>query len=58
VGLENFNIGDTISDVDNPEALTVISVDEPTMNMQFGINNSPFFGRDGNLLPPATCVTD
>ncbi len=50
VGLEGFNIGDTISDIDNPEALAVISVDEPTMNMQFGINNSPFFGKDGKFV--------
>jgi GTP-binding protein len=50
VGLEGFNIGDTISDGDNPEALEVISVDEPTMNMQFSINNSPFFGRDGKFV--------
>jgi GTP-binding protein len=50
VGLENFNIGDTIADFDTPEALPVISVDEPTMNMMFGINNSPFFGRDGKFV--------
>lgn len=50
VGLEGFNIGDTISDPENPEALAVISVDEPTMNMQFSINNSPFFGRDGKFV--------
>ncbi len=50
VGLEGFNIGDTISDFDSPEALPVISVDEPTMNMLFGINNSPFFGRDGKFV--------
>src|SRR5512138_3521167 len=50
VGLEDFNIGDTISDFDNPEALPVISVDEPTMNMQFSINNSPFFGKDGKFV--------
>lgn len=50
VGLEDFNIGDTIADFDNPEALPVISVDEPTMNMLFGINNSPFFGRDGKFV--------
>lgn len=50
VGLENFNIGDTIADAENPEALPVISVDEPTMNMLFGINNSPFFGRDGKFV--------
>jgi GTP-binding protein len=50
VGIDDFNIGDTIADVDNPEALAVISVDEPTMNMQFGINNSPFFGKDGKFV--------
>jgi GTP-binding protein len=50
VGLESFNIGDTIADIDNPEALPVISVDEPTMHMLFGINNSPFFGRDGKFV--------
>jgi GTP-binding protein len=50
VGLENFNIGDTIADVDNPEALPTISVDEPTMSMLFGINNSPFFGKEGKFV--------
>ena len=50
VGLEEFNIGDTIADIDNPEALPVISVDEPTMSMLFSINNSPFFGRDGKFV--------
>jgi len=50
VGIDDFNIGDTIADVENPEALAVISVDEPTMNMQFGINNSPFFGKDGKFV--------
>lgn len=50
VGLENFNIGDTIADLEAPEALPVISVDEPTMNMQFSINNSPFFGKDGKFV--------
>lgn len=50
VGVEDFNIGDTIADFDNPEALPVISVDEPTMSMQFSINNSPFFGRDGKFV--------
>jgi GTP-binding protein len=50
VGLENFNIGDTIADAEFPEALPVISVDEPTMNMTFSINNSPFFGRDGKFV--------
>lgn len=50
VGLEDFNIGDTIADAENPEALPMISVDEPTMNMLFGINNSPFFGKDGKFV--------
>jgi GTP-binding protein len=50
VGLEGFNIGDTIADFESPEALPVISVDEPTMNMQFSINNSPFFGKDGKFV--------
>jgi GTP-binding protein len=50
VGLENFNIGDTISDAEVQEALPVISVDEPTMSMLFSINNSPFFGRDGKFV--------
>ncbi len=50
VGIENFNIGDTIADFENPEALPVISVDEPTMNMLFSINNSPFFGKDGKFV--------
>ena len=50
VGLEDFNIGDTIADLENPEALPVISVDEPTMSMLFGINNSPFFGKEGKFV--------
>lgn len=50
VGIEDFNIGDTIADSENPEALPVISVDEPTMSMLFSINNSPFFGRDGKFV--------
>ena len=50
VGLDEFNIGDTICDVDFPEALPVISVDEPTMSMMFSINNSPFFGREGKFV--------
>ncbi|HXB31377.1 MAG TPA: translational GTPase TypA [Puia sp.] len=50
VGLDDFNIGDTICDLDNPEALPVISVDEPTMSMMFSINNSPFFGKDGKYV--------
>jgi GTP-binding protein len=47
LGLENFEIGDTIADVDAPETLTPIAVDEPTMSMLFTINNSPFFGKEG-----------
>jgi GTP-binding protein len=50
VGIEDFNIGDTIADSENPEALPVISVDEPTMNMLFSVNNSPFFGKDGKFV--------
>jgi GTP-binding protein len=50
VGIEGFNIGDTIADFETPEALPIIHVDEPTMNMQFSINTSPFFGRDGKFV--------
>lgn len=50
VGLEDFTIGDTIADSENPEALPIISVDEPTMSMMFSINNSPFFGKDGKFV--------
>ncbi len=50
VGIEDFNIGDTISDAETQEALPVISVDEPTMNMLFSVNNSPFFGKDGKFV--------
>ena len=50
VGIEGFNIGDTLADAETPEALPVISVDEPTMNMLFSVNNSPFFGRDGKFV--------
>ena len=50
VGLENFEIGDTISDIENPEALTKIKIDEPTMSMLFTINDSPFFGKDGKFV--------
>nr|WP_293837714.1 translational GTPase TypA [uncultured Arsenicibacter sp.] len=49
-GLDDFEIGDTLTDVDNPEALARISVDEPTMNMLFTINNSPFFGKEGKFV--------
>ncbi len=47
IGLENFEIGDTICDFENPEALPVIAIDEPTMSMLFTINDSPFFGKEG-----------
>ena len=50
LGPESFDIGDTIADFENPEALTPIKVDEPTMSMLFSINNSPFFGKDGKYL--------
>ncbi|MDZ4147615.1 MAG: translational GTPase TypA [Flavobacteriaceae bacterium] len=50
VGLENFDIGDTVADIDNPEALTSIAIDEPTMSMLFTINDSPFFGKDGKFV--------
>ena len=49
-GIEDFEIGDTISDADNPEGLSHIQVDEPTMSMLFVSNNSPFFGREGTLV--------
>ncbi len=50
VGIEGFEIGDTIADLENPEALPPIAVDEPTMSMLFMINNSPFFGKDGKFV--------
>ncbi len=50
MGLENFDIGDTVADFENPEALKPISIDEPTMSMLFTINNSPFFGKEGKFV--------
>ena len=50
VGMDKFQIGDTIADAESPEALANIKIDEPTMNMSFGINNSPFFGKDGKFV--------
>ena len=50
VGIEDFQIGETIADFENPEALKIIPIDEPTMNMQFSINNSPFFGKEGKFV--------
>ena len=49
-GLEGFDIGDTIADLENPEALPRIEVDKPTMSMLFTINNSPFFGKEGKYV--------
>ena len=50
VGIDGFEIGDTVADSENPEALPTIAVDEPTMSMLFTINNSPFFGKDGKFV--------
>ncbi len=50
VGIDGFEIGDTIADFENPEALPPIAIDEPTMSMTFSINNSPFFGKDGKFV--------
>ncbi len=50
VGIEGFNIGETIADAENPEALPTIKIDEPTMNMTFAINNSPLFGKEGKFV--------
>ncbi|MDR1610814.1 MAG: translational GTPase TypA [Candidatus Symbiothrix sp.] len=50
VGIEGFEIGDTIADINNPEPLAPIAIDEPTMSMLFTINDSPFFGKDGKYV--------
>ena len=50
LGLDDFEIGDTVADAENPEQLTPIKVDEPTMSMLFTINNSPFFGKEGKYV--------
>jgi GTP-binding protein len=50
VGLEGFEIGDTVADPDNPEAMKSIAIDEPTMSMLFTINNSPFYGKEGKYV--------
>ena len=50
VGLDGFEIGDTVADFEHPEALAPIAIDEPTMSMLFTINNSPFFGKDGKFV--------
>lgn len=49
-GIENFDIGDTVADFENPEGLPKINIDEPTMSMLFTINNSPFFGKEGQFV--------
>ncbi|MGV8994273.1 MAG: translational GTPase TypA [Flavobacterium sp.] len=50
IGVDGFEIGDTIADIDNPEALKTIDIDEPTMSMLFTINDSPFFGKEGKFV--------
>ncbi|MDR3046784.1 MAG: translational GTPase TypA [Bacteroidales bacterium] len=50
LGLDDFDIGDTVADIENPEQLTPIKVDEPTMSMTFTINNSPFYGQEGKFV--------
>ncbi|HIK63279.1 MAG TPA: translational GTPase TypA [Flavobacteriales bacterium] len=50
VGIEGFEIGDTLADLENPEELPRIAIDEPTMSMLFTINNSPFFGKEGKFV--------
>ncbi|OLT60123.1 translational GTPase TypA [Moorena bouillonii] len=50
VGMEGFDIGDTVADLENPEGLKTIAIDEPTMSMLFTINDSPFFGKDGKFV--------
>lgn len=50
VGIDGFEIGDTVADLENPEPLPPIAIDEPTMSMLFTINNSPFFGKDGKFV--------
>jgi len=53
-GIEDFEIGDTLADLEKPEALPRIAIDEPTMNMLFTINNSPFFGKEGKFVTSVT----
>ncbi len=50
IGLEDFEIGDSVCDIENPESLATIAIDEPTMSMLFTINDSPFFGKDGKFV--------
>jgi len=57
LGIENFDIGDTVADFENPEQIIPIDVDEPTMSMLFTINNSPFFGKDGKFVTSRHLMT-
>ena len=50
VGIDDINIGETVADAENPEALPTISIDEPTLSMMFSVNNSPFAGREGDYV--------
>jgi GTP-binding protein len=50
VGIDGFEIGDTVCDFENPEPLPPITIDEPTMSMLFTINDSPFYGQDGKFV--------
>ena len=58
IGLEDFNIGDTIADPIEPQALPPIAIDEPTTSMLFTINDSPFFGKDGKFVPASRHIKD
>ena len=58
MGLEDFEIGDTVADFEKPDGLPPIKIDEPTMSMLFTINNSPFFGKDGKYVTSRHLVTD
>ena len=49
-GIDDINIGETVADAENPEALPSISIDEPTLSMVFSVNNSPFAGREGEFV--------
>ena len=57
LGIDNFEIGDTVADIENPEQITPIKVDEPTMSMLFTINNSPFFGKEGKYVTSRHLMT-
>ena len=57
IGLEKFEIGDTLCDIENPEPLAPIAIDEPTMSMLFTINDSPFFGKEGKFVTRAISTT-